>query len=93
MHFCLFELVGLLDDLEDALVLVGRHRLRLLPLVQVGGLHRPAGVQPGNKRRSNQSVFYLILSSGQSKAKIRQTYEFQVLLSLSLIDLAHLDIL
>ena len=37
--------LGLLDDLEDLLVLVGRHRVGLLPLVQIGSLHRPTRMQ------------------------------------------------
>ena len=38
--------LGLLDDLENLLVLVGRHRVGLPPLVQVGRLHRPTRLKP-----------------------------------------------
>ena len=44
--FGLLKHFSLSDDIQDLLVLIFRQRIWLLPLVQVGGLDGPAGLQP-----------------------------------------------
>lgn len=48
LHLGPLHCLSLLDDFEDHLVLVVRHGVRLLPMIQVGCLHRPAWVKSGS---------------------------------------------